>query len=402
MRLSRRAQKIPASVTLDLDARVKAQVASGVDVISMAAGQPDFPGPPEAAAAAREWLVGCGGRVGYTPSSGIPELREAAARQLNEVSGTAFEAGQVVVTCGATEALILALLALVEAGDEVLMPSPYWLSYEPMTTITAATVVTVAADPNTHKLKPEALAAAITDKTRVLLLNSPSNPTGAVYTRDELLALANVLADHQDITVISDEIYWPFVFEGEFASPASIPGLEDRVVVVNGASKAYAMTGWRVGWVGGPAPVIKAIGNLKSHMTSNISAPAQYAALAALEHGAPHIAAMKEAFARRRNLALAGLADMKGVSCAPPAGAFYLFPRMDAFYEDGGAITGSVDFCGALLDDARVAAVPGAAFGEDRCIRLSIAASDEQITEALARLSGFLGTLNPSTVESHA
>ena len=147
---------------------------------------------------------------------------------------------------------------------------------------------------------------------------------------------------------------------------------------------------------------MKAIGNLKSHMTSNISAPAQYAALAALQHGAPHIASMKEAFTRRRNLALAGLADMKGVSCAPPAGAFYLFPRVDAFYDDGGSIGGSVEFCGALLDDARVAAVPGAAFGEDRCIRLSIAASDEQITEALARLSGFLGTLNPSTVESHA
>jgi aspartate aminotransferase len=255
------------------------------------------------------------------------------------------------------------------------------------------------------KLNPDALAAAITPKSRALFLNSPSNPTGAVYTRAELEALADVLRD-TDVAVISDEIYWPFVYEGEFCSPASVPGLAERTLVVNGASKAYAMTGWRIGWLGAPPNMARAVSNLKSHLTSNASAPAQYAALAALEAGTGHTDAMCEAFSRRRTVAVEGVERLPRVTCSEPAGAFYVFPNVSAWYgsrrEGGAAIDGSVAFCTALLENALVAAVPGAAFGEDACIRLSIAASDEHVTEALRRLESFLQTLTPSTLESSA
>ncbi len=404
MHLSRRAQQIPASVTLALDARVAELRAAGTDVLSMAAGQPDFPGPPEAAAAAQAFLAESGGRVGYTPTPGIPALREAAAEHVSQVTGVTYAPNQLVVTCGAKEAVSLAIAAVADAGEDVLVPTPSWLSYEPMALIANANAVKAVTDDTTgFKLTPEVLAAAITPKTRAIILNSPSNPTGAVYTRDELAALVPVLQD-ADRVVISDEIYWPFVYDGEFVSPASLPGMAERTIVVNGVSKTFAMTGWRVGFLAAPPAFAKAMGNMKSHLTSNASAPAQHAALGALRSGDAHTLRMRDAFAGRRTLALDALAAIDGVSVVPPAGAFYVFPRVDAFYSNSGArpLSGSVEFCQALLEDAQVAAVPGAAFDEDRCIRLSIAASDEVLSEALRRLAGFVDRVRPEHSQAGA
>lgn len=402
MKLSRRAQEIPASVTLGLDARCAELKAAGKDVISLGAGQPDFPGPPEAIEAARAFLDGCDGRVRYTPSSGIPELRAAAAAQVESVTGVHYEPSQVVVTCGAKEAIALSIFALTGAGDEILVPTPAWLSYEPMAMLADVKtrfLRTEAADG--FKLRPEALRAAITPETRVLVLNTPGNPSGVVYSRDELTALAAVL-DGTDVAVISDEIYWPFVYEGEFCSPAGVPGMAERCAVVNGVSKTYSMTGWRVGYVAAPAALARCIASVKSHTTSNASATAQHAALGALRAGDACTRAMVAAFARRRTMALDLLGAMPDVEVAPPGGAFYLFPRVDAHYSAASGITDSVSFCEALLDETSVACVPGAAFQEDRCIRLSYAIEDDRLREALDRIAGFLQGLRSGAREATA
>jgi aspartate aminotransferase len=390
MRLARRAQSISGSASLALIARVNALRAEGVDVISLAAGEPDFPSPPEAIEAANAFIAG--GHVGYTASSGIPELRAAAAENLKQTTGVDYDPSQVIITCGAKEALALAILALCEDGDELLLPTPAWISYGPMATVAGARTTTIPCEQsNGFKLTPDALSAALSPDSRVLLMCSPSNPTGAVYTRAEFAALAEVLQG-TNVTVLSDEIYWPFVYEGEFVSPASLPDLAERTIVVNGVSKAWSMTGWRIGWLGAPKPVAAAIANIKSHVTSNAAAPSQHAALAALRGGDAFPLKMKGAFARRRKIAMAMLAELPGISLAEPAGAFYVFPRVDNYYSpdlpDGRA------FAQALLEQQRVAALPGIEFGEDRCIRFSIATSDEQLREGLTRFAAFLSPLS--------
>jgi aspartate aminotransferase len=389
MRLASRTGSVSGSATLALTAKVAELVKAGVDVVSLGAGEPDFPSPPEAIRAAQEFVAQ--GTVHYTASSGIPELRAAAAQALSESTSVSYAPGQVVVTCGAKEGLALALLAVVEPDDEVVVPTPAWISYGPMVALCDGRVVEARChERDGFKLTPDGLRAALGPRTRVLMLNSPNNPTGAVYTSGELAALGEVLAG-TDVLVVSDEIYSPFVFEGRHASPAAVPGLGERTVVVNGVSKSHAMTGWRIGYLGGPRAIVDAIANIKSHVTSNAAAPSQHAALAALRAGAAWPQRMAEAFRRRRDAALEALRAMPGVSLAPPAGAFYVFPRMDAFY--GGRIGGSADFCTALLEEARVAAVPGDAFGEDRCVRFSIATADERLAEGLTRLAAFLESL---------
>jgi aspartate aminotransferase len=384
-----RTQSVSGSATLALSAKVAELRAAGVDVISLGAGEPDFPTPPEAIRAAQDFVAQ--GTVHYTASSGLPELRAAAARALSESTGVGWTPGQVVVTCGAKEGLARALLALVEPGDEVIVPTPAWISYEPMVALCGGKVVHArCAEADGYKLTAAGLRAALTPRTRVLLLNSPNNPTGAVYTAQEFAALGKLLAD-TDATVVSDEIYSPFVFEGAHVSPAAVPGMIGRTVVVNGVSKSYAMTGWRIGFLAGPRALVDAVADAKSHMTSNAAAPSQVAALAALKSGPAWPARMAEAFRRRRDATVAALSAMRGVSLAAPVGAFYVFPRMDAFY--GGAIGGSTDFCTALLDQARVAAVPGDAFGEDRCVRFSIAVDDGRLAEGMTRLAAFLDEL---------
>jgi len=389
MHLAARAKTLPGSATLELGARVAELRAAGVDVISLGAGEPDFPTPPEAIAAATAFIAK--GQVHYTHPNGIPELRAAAAESLSRSTGVAWDAEQVVVTNGAKEGVALAILAGAGDGDEVLVPTPSWISYEPMTAIADARVVRLPCDESSGwKLQPATLAAALTPRSRVLVLNTPNNPTGSVYTRAELAALGAVL-EGRDVLVVSDEIYSPFVYEGRHVSPASIPGLAGRTAVVNGVSKSHAMTGWRIGFLAGPPPVVEAAARLKSHLSSNAAAPSQHAALAALRSGEGWSRAMAEAFARRRRLAVDALGRMPGISVQAPAGAFYVFPRVDALY--GGRLRGSADFCRLLLDEARVAIVAGNDFGEDRCVRLSIAAADERLAEALARIGRCVASL---------
>ena len=390
MSLSRRALSIPPSAVFELNNRVAALRREGVEVVALGAGQPDFAGPPEAseaaAAATRD------GHVGYTATAGIPPLREAAAEHVSRVVGVTYGPEQLVVTNGAKEALALAIAAVCDPGDTVLVPQPAWLSYEPMAQAFGVTAHPLAGDAERgFRLDPAAITeAAAATGAKALLINSPCNPTGLVYTREELTALVDA-ALAADLWILSDEIYWPFVFEGEFVSPAALSGAAERTIVINGLSKSHSMTGWRVGFLAAPLAAAKACNSLKSHLSSNCSVPAQHAALGALGAGTGLIDTMREAFARRRTLALEALTAVPDVVLDPPAGAFYVFPRVDAFYRDG--LQGSVALCGALLEQAHVAVVPGAVFGEDRCVRLSIAAADEQLAEGIDRLGRFLSGL---------
>ncbi len=377
------------SATLELGATIAALRAKGVEVIGLGAGEPDFPTPPEAIAAAAAFIAR--GRVLYTPASGIPELREAAAAELSRSAGTPFKASQVIVTNGAKEGLVLAVLATCQQGDEVLVPTPAWVSYEAITSIADARMVPVPCeDSSGFKLTPAQLRAAIGPSTRALILNSPNNPTGAVYSRAELTALAEVLAGTA-VTVISDEIYSPFSYAGEHVSPASIPGMVERTVVINGVSKSHSMTGWRIGFLGAPPALADAVSSLKSHLTSNSAAPSQHAALAALRAGDGFTTRMRAAFAKRMALAVSALDAIPGISLVKPEGAFYVFPRVDGFY--GAQVADSADMCRQLLDQQRVAALPGAAFGDDRFIRFSIAIDDELLAEGLRRFATYLDTL---------
>ena len=393
MKISARARSIPPSVVFELGARVSELKRAGENVVSLGAGQPDFPSPREAVEAAQAFLES--GQVGYTPASGIPELRAAAAELVSRVAGCSYGPSQVVVTSGAKEALALAIASACDPGEEVLLPAPGWLSYAPMCLAVDAVPVPVAGDPERgFRWNPDDLAAAITPATRALVVNSPSNPTGLVYTRDELAAIAQVCIDH-DLLLISDEIYWPFVYEGRFSSPAALPGMAERTVVINGLSKSHSMTGWRIGFLAAPEDMAKAAGSLKSHLTSNAATPSQHAALAALAAGDAHAEMMTVAFTRRRQLALDALAAMPDVHLEAPGGAFYVFPRVDAYYgkHASGSIQGSVELSAALLEHVRLAVVPGAAFGEDRCVRLSIAAADEVLADGLERMASFLASL---------
>ena len=393
MHLAARALSISGSATLQLTAKVDELRRQGVDVVSLGAGEPDFPTPPAAIEAAQAFIAR--GRVLYTAATGLPELREAAAAELLRDTGVRYEPRQVCITNGAKEGLALAILAVAqEADDEVVLPTPSWVSYESMITIAGAKLVKVpCGDAEGFKLSPEALARAVTPRTRAVLLNSPNNPTGAVYSRAELAALCDVVRG-RDLVVISDEIYSPFVFDGEHVSPAALPGMAERTVVVNGVSKSYSMTGWRLGWTGAPAPIAEAIANLKSHLTSNAAAPSQHAALGALRSGTAYPQMMKAAFRKRLGLATEALARLPGVTLARPGGAFYVFPRVDALY--GPALRDSEAFCTQLLERARVAALPGSAFGDDRCVRFSIATSDDQVREGFARLARFVESVAPA------
>jgi aspartate aminotransferase len=394
MNLARRVLSMSGSATLELTANVARLRAEGIEVISLGAGEPDFPTPPEAIAAATAFIAR--GRVLYTPACGLPELRAAAAAELSRSAGAPFLPSQVIITNGAKEGLVLAILALCQQGDEVLVPTPAWVSYDAIAAIADARMVALPCeDRHGFKLTPQQLRAALGPRTRVLLLNSPNNPTGAVYSRAELAALAEALAG-TDVTVVSDEIYSPFSYAGEHVSPASIPGMAGRTVVVNGVSKSHSMTGWRIGFLGVPPALVEAVSSLKSHLTSNSAAPSQHAALGALRGGDEFTVRMRAAFAKRLQLAVDALGAMPGVGLVRPAGAFYVFPRVDGFYGD--RVAGSADLCRQLLDQQRVAAMPGAAFGDDRFIRFSIAAADDLLAEGLRRFALYLDTLREPAV----
>lgn len=394
MKISQRAQSVPASMTIAVTSKAKELKAQGVDVVGFGAGEPDFDTPDYIKKAAIEALNA--GQTKYTAAPGIPELKKAIAEKFKRDNGLDYSPDQVIVNIGGKHSVYEAMQAILDPGDEVLMPTPYWVTYPEAVKLSGAVPKAVETSKETgYKMTPDQLKAALTDKTALLILNSPSNPGGFTYTPDELRALAAVL-EGTDIYVMSDEIYEKLIYgDTEFVSFAALS--EDafsRTLTLNGFSKAFSMTGWRLGYVGGPLDVIKAMGRLQSHMTSNPVTFAQYAALAALGPEADQaIGAMRVEFEKRASFMAERLNSITGIECAPATGAFYCFPDVSAHYGrtiNGAKLGGSLDFAQALLEQANVALVPGVAFGLDNNVRLSFACSLEQITKGLDRLEEWL------------
>jgi aspartate aminotransferase len=388
-------QRIAPSATMAISAKAGAMKRAGEDVIALAAGEPDFDTPAHIVDAAKQALDE--GFTKYTPASGIPELREAWADQVGGRRGVSYKANQVIITAGGKQAVYNTVFALAGPGDEVIVPAPYWVSYsEQVKAVGATPVILQTRAEDDFKLAPQALRAAITDRTRLLIFNSPSNPTGSVYSRDEVAALAEVLVERQ-VPVLSDEVYEDLVYGVPFTSIASFgPEIYDLTIICTAVSKSYAMTGWRLGCAVGPADVIAAEGRLQGHSTSGANSIAQKAALAAITGDQTSVEMMRQEFDRRRQYMLQRLRAMEGVTCPEPTGAFYAFPQVSAHYGrslDGPPIAGSLDFCSVLLEQAKLALVPGVAFGNDDHVRLSYAASMDDITEAMNRLEWFLGKL---------
>ncbi len=394
-RVSRRIAAIEESATLAVDAKAKALKAAGEDVIGFGAGEPDFPTPEHIVAAAAEACADPRNHH-YTAAAGLPELREAVAAKTARHSGYQVEASQVVVTNGAKQAVYNAFAALLDPGDEVLVPAPYWVTYPEAIRLAGGVAVPVPTDERTgFRATVEDLEATCTERTKVLLFVSPSNPTGAVYPPAEVEALGR-WASGRGLWVVTDEIYEHLVYGGHtFSSmPALVPELADRCVVVNGVAKTFAMTGWRVGWMIAPPDVVNGAVNLQSHATSNVANVSQRAALAAVTGDMDCVAAMREAFDRRRRL-MHGLLDaIPGVSCPEPEGAFYAFPSLAGVLgRDVGGRTAAttLELAEIVLDEAKVAIVPGEAFGAPGYARLSYALGDAQLEEGVTRLAKLLG-----------
>ena len=393
-RISKRIAAISESATLAVDAKAKALKAAGRPVIGFGAGEPDFPTPDYIVEAA---VTAC--RVPrfhkYTPAGGLPELRAAIAEKTERDSGYKVEANQVLVTNGGKQAVYEAFAALLDPGDEVIVPTPYWTTYPESIKLAGGVPVDVVADETTgYKVTVEQLEAARTDRTKVLLFVSPSNPTGAVYSRDEIEAIGR-WADEHGLWVVTDEIYEHLVYGGaEFHSmPVVVPELADRTLVLNGVAKTYAMTGWRVGWLIGPADVVKAAQNLQSHATSNVANVSQAAALAAVTGDLSAVAEMRKAFDRRRQTIVRMLNEIPGVVCPEPEGAFYAYPSVKALL--GKQLRGkrpetSVELASLILEEAEVALVPGEAFGTPGYFRLSYALGDDDLTEGVSRVAKLL------------
>ena len=385
--MNKRIETIAPSVSLTITAKAKALAAAGKTIYSFAAGEPDFDTPEPIKAAAIKALSE--GQTKYAPVAGLPRLRELIAAKLRNDNGLAYEDNQISVANGAKQSVFNACMALCSEGSEVLIPAPYWLSYPEMVAIAGGVPVIVPCrESDGYKLSPEALAAAITDKSVALILNSPSNPIGVVYTPDELKALASV-AIEKGLTIISDEIYEKMVYDGvKHASVASFgPEFMANTITINGFSKAYAMTGWRLGYMAGPSAIIKAINAFQSHSTSGANTFAQYGAIAALEEGEPFVQEMVAAFDERRSVLYGLLNEIDGISCVKPQGAFYVLPNISSCGLD------SVTFAERLLDEAGVAVVPGKAFGVDETVRLSYACSMDNIREGVARFRTFFESL---------
>ncbi len=394
---SARARAIAASATMALDARTKALKASGKPVISFGVGEPDFPTPePIKNAATRAMAENA---THYTTVGGEPALRQAIADHTAELCGIPFTASQVVASTGAKEALYIALQVLCDSGDDVVLPAPYWVTYAEQARLAGANVIAPQTSPPSWKLTPAELREQITPRTRVLLLCSPNNPTGSVYSDSELAALASVVEEH-DLAVVIDEIYAriSYVPVGRWLRAA--PQLADRSLIVSGVSKAYAMTGWRLGWLVGPQQLIEAATALQSHLSSHPSSITQRAALYALNGDASvesTVDAMVRTFRERRDAIVAGLSEIDGLICPEPEGAFYVFPDVRGLFgrplgPNGRIVSSAADLCAYLLDEALVTVVPGEAFGTPGFVRLSYALSMDQLKEGVQRIQTALRT----------
>ncbi|MFB6271455.1 MAG: pyridoxal phosphate-dependent aminotransferase [Salinibacter sp.] len=391
-----RVDAMQPSATLAMKSRAEERRRQGHPVVALSAGEPDFDTPKPIADAGVEAIRN--GFTHYTENPGILELREAICRKFDRDNDLSYTPEQVVCSNGAKQSLALAIHVLCDEGDEVLVPAPYWVSYPEMARFSGATPVEVSTGvENEYRLTPEMLDDAITERTRVLILCTPSNPTGAVYPPEELAALADVLRDHEQVFVVSDEIYEHVLYDAEHRAFASFPGMEDRTVTVNGFSKAYAMTGWRLGYMAAPEPIAQAAAKIQGQFTSAPCSITQKAGVAALEMDKEPVHEMVAAFRRRRDAVLERLRAIDGVRCPTPEGAFYLYPDMSSFFgadaPDGSTIDDGSDLCFYLLEEHDVALVPGPAFGEPDGLRLSYASSMEDLETALDRIEAGLAAL---------
>jgi aspartate aminotransferase len=385
--ISRRAAALTPSLTLAIDAKAKEMKAAGIDVVGFGAGEPDFATPAHITQAAIEALQA--GFTKYTPSSGIPELRQAAADKFKRDNGLTYKRSQIIISCGGKHACCNVVLATCNPGDEVLIPAPYWLSYPEMARLAEAVpVILPTSDKTQFKVTPDQVRAAITPRTRLFILNSPSNPTGTLYTAEEIKALGDVCVE-KNVLIMSDEIYEKLVYDGACHTSVASFSQEhyDHTIVVHGLAKAYAMTGWRIGLTAAPEPIAKAIDAIQSHSTSNPTSFAQKGAVAALNGPQDHLAGLLKEYARRRSYAWKKLNSIPGISCVNAKGAFYLFPNISKLG------LGSIDFCAKLLDQQKVAAVPGVAFGADDYMRISYATSMANIEKGLDRIEKFVKSL---------
>jgi len=385
--IARRAAALSPSLTLAIDAKAKAMKAAGEDVVGFGAGEPDFDTPDHIKKAAIDALNA--GFTKYTPSSGIPELREAIAAKFQRENGLTYKPNQIIVSNGGKHSCYNIILATCQEGDEVLIPSPYWLSYPEMVKLAGATpVILPTSDRTEFKVTPDQLRAALTARTRLFILNSPSNPTGCVYTPDEIRALGDVCVE-RGVLIMSDEIYEHLLYDGAVhKSVASFsPAHQAHTVIVHGFAKAWSMTGWRLGFLAAPEPIAKAIDAIQSHSTSNPNSFAQKGAVAALIGPQDHLPRWLAEYAQRRSYAWQKLNSIPGISCVNSKGAFYLFPNIS------GTGLKSADFCARLLEAEKVAAVPGIAFGADDYLRISYATSLDNIEKGLDRLDRFVRSL---------
>ena len=398
-RLAKRIRTIAPSQTLAISAKAKAMKAAGESVVNFGVGEPDFPTPEYIVDAAVKALRE--GKTKYTPSAGLPELRRAVCEKFRRDNGLDYEPSQIIVSNGAKHSIFNVCYALVDEGDEVIIPVPYWLTYpEVVKTCGGVPVYVEGSKENAFKITPEQLEAAITPKTKLLIFNSPCNPTGAVYSEAEVRALAAVCEKHE-IFVLSDEIYEKLVYgkTKPFSMAAVSDKMKELTITVNGVSKTFAMTGWRIGYLAAPKNIAKAIDSFQSHATSNACSVSQYATLEALTSSVSDekIEKMTAIFAERRHAAVERIAKMKDVYCIVPEGAFYIMLVVSGVYGktyEGRAISDSVSFADTLLDAAKVAVVPGAPFGADDCVRLSYSLSMEDMLEGLDRIAAFIEKLN--------
>ena len=391
--LSDLVSSIEESKTLAITSLVKKLKAEGKNVLSFSAGEPDFPTPGFIKEAAIKAINN--NFTSYTPNEGYPDLIKTIIKKFKEDNNLEFNPENILVSSGAKHSLFNILQAICNPGDEVIFQSPYWVSYPEMVKLARANSVIVNAGVETgYKILPGDLDKAITDKTKVFLFNSPSNPTGAVYSKKEILALAEVLKG-KDIFILSDEIYEKIIFDGEeHFSIGAVDFLKEKTITVNGVSKAYAMTGWRIGYAGGPKNIIKLARNLQSHSTSNAASISQAAAQAALSRHSEEINEMVKEFKKRRDFIVSELNKIDGIECPMPKGAFYVFYDVSSYYGkniNGLEIKDSTSFCNYILSSQNVGLVPGVAFGNDNCVRMSYACSLEQIEDGIGRLHKALG-----------
>ena len=393
--LSNRLNRLAPSATLAMSQKSSEMKAQGIDVINMSVGEPDFNTPDHIKQAAKLAIDENYSR--YSPVPGYSDLRQAIARKLERENQLHYTPNEILVSNGAKQSVCNTVMALINPGDEVIIPAPYWVSYPQMVKLAGGEPVIVNAGfEQDFKMTPEQLEAAITPKTRMLILCSPSNPTGSVYSHEELKALADVILAHEDLFVLADEIYEHIIYTGKHESIAQFPGMKERTIIVNGVSKAYAMTGWRIGYIAAPEWIVKGCNKLQGQYTSGPCSVSQKAAEFAYISDQQCVEDMRQAFERRRDLIVKLAKDIPGLEVNVPEGAFYLFPKCSSFYgkSDGETkINNSTDFAMYLLEKGHVATVGGDAFGDPECFRMSYATSDENIIEAMKRIKEIVAKL---------